>query len=98
MLLRRLGGIEVKVTHGAKTEPYLRMVMTVAVLNGRRLTTVDHNNRNKCSAVAEMGDRLVTINMCRKLNGGSVLLFGELDPHATQFALGRGLSSYQVAY
>jgi len=31
-------------------------------------------NKDKCSAVAEMGDRLATIDMCRKL--GAVPLLG----------------------
>jgi len=39
--------------------------------------------RYKCSAVAEMGDRLATIDMDRKL--GAVSLWGgELGPHLTQ--------------
>jgi len=52
---------------------------------------------NKCSAVDEMGDRLVTIDMARNL--GAVPLFfggGELGPHLTQCGLGQGLPSYQV--
>jgi len=40
---------------------------------------------NKCSAVAEMGDRLATIDMDRKL--GAVLLWrGDLGPHLTNRA------------
>jgi len=49
----------------------------------------------KCSAVAEMGDRLATVDMGRKL--GCVLLWRELGPHLTQCGVGRGLPSYQVA-
>jgi len=58
----------------------------------------------KCSAVAEMGDRLSTIDMNRKL--GAVPLLGEPDPHVhkrelyphvTQCGLSRGVPSYQVA-
>ena len=41
-----------------------------------------------------MGDRLVTIDMGRKL--GAVPLLGEQDPHVTQCRLGRGLPPYQV--
>jgi len=37
---------------------------------------------NKCSAVAEMVDRLATIEMGRKV--GAVLLGVELGPHLTQ--------------
>ena len=46
--------------------------------------------------VAEMGDRLATIDMGQKL-GTVPLLEGELGPHVTQCGLGRGLPSYQVA-
>ena len=52
----------------------------------------------KCSAVADMGYRLVTIDIGRKL--GAVSLWrgaGELGPHETQRGLGRGLPSHQVA-
>jgi len=53
---------------------------------------------NKCSTVAEMGDRLATIDMCRKLVGLCPLFGeGELGPYLTQCCLGRGLLSYQVA-
>jgi len=38
---------------------------------------------NKCSAVAEMGDRLATINMAE--NWGLYLFWeGELSPHVTE--------------
>jgi len=53
---------------------------------------------NKCSAVAEMGDRLATIDKGQKLE--SCTPFGRgscLGPHVTQCGLCRGLSSYQVA-
>jgi len=50
------------------------------------------------SHVAEMGDRLATIDMGRKV--GAVPLFrgGELGPHLTQCGLGRSLAPYQVAF
>ena len=39
---------------------------------------------NKCLAVADMGDRLVTIDMGRKLGGCAPFLGeGELGPHVT---------------
>jgi len=42
---------------------------------------------NKSSAVAEMGDRLATIDMGRKLGGGAVPLWqAELGPHVTHVA------------
>jgi len=41
---------------------------------------------NKCSAVAQMGDRLATINMGRKV--GAVLLLGELGPPSNTVSLG----------
>ena len=52
---------------------------------------------NKSSALAEMGDRLATIDMGRKL--GAVPLFGEreLGPHLLQCRLSRDLPPYQVA-
>jgi len=53
---------------------------------------------NKSSAVAEMGDRLATIDMAE--NGGGLLCpfpWGELGPHLAQCRLNRGLPPYQVA-
>ena len=52
------------------------------------------NVSNKCSAVAEMSDRLATTDTGRKLGGRAVPLSGELGPHLTQFHLGRGLPAY----
>ena len=48
----------------------------------------------RCSAVAEMGDRLATIDMGRKLAGGCAPYGGKLDPHVAQCGLGRGLPSH----
>jgi len=63
------------------------------------LTCSDHSDSicYKFSAVAEMGDRLVTIDMSRKLGGCAPFGREELGPHVTQCGLGRGLPSYQVA-
>jgi len=47
---------------------------------------------NKCLAVAEMGDRLATIDMDRLL-----CPFLVMSPHLTQCGLSRDLSPYQVA-
>jgi len=48
--------------------------------------TVDDERRNKFSAVAEMGNRLATIDMGRKVGGGVLCPFlGELDPHLTKW-------------
>jgi len=45
-----------------------------------------------------MGDRLATIDMCRKVGMAAVpLSVGELGPHLTQCRLGRGVPPYQVA-
>jgi len=46
---------------------------------------------NKSSAVADMGDRLATSDMGRKVGGGCCAPFGveELGPHLTQCGLGR---------
>ena len=54
---------------------------------------------NKSSAVYQMGDRLATIDMGRKLGGVPLFSRGgaELGPHLTQCRLGRGLPPYQVA-
>ena len=52
---------------------------------------------NKSSAVAEMGDRLATINGPKS---GEGMLWGRwspLDHHLTQCGLGQGLPLYQVA-
>ena len=55
---------------------------------------------NKSSAVAEIGDRLATIDMDRKVCGGLLCPFpwgeeGELGPHLTQCRLGRDPSKFQ---
>jgi len=47
----------------------------------------DHKLANKCSAIAEMGDRLATIDMDRNL-GGCVPWGRELGPHVTLCRLG----------
>jgi len=56
---------------------------------------------NKCSAVAEMGDRLATTNMGQKLRGAAMPPFGgsevQLGPHVSQCGLGRGLPLHHVA-
>ena len=52
-------------------------------------------------AVAEMGNRLTTIDMGRKVRGTAVPLSvhgpGKLCPNLTQCRLGRGLPLHQVA-
>jgi len=57
-----------------------------------------HNKKNKSSAVAEMGDRLATIDMGRKVGrrccGGAGSPLGH---HLRQCGLGPGLPLYQVA-
>ena len=50
---------------------------------------------NKCS-IAEMGDRLATIDMGQKF-GAVPLLGGELGPHLIQCGQGRGLPACQVS-
>jgi len=54
------------------------------------------HNYSKSSAVAEVGDRLATVDMGRKLSGRSPFVVGA-GPHLTQCRLGRGLPPYQVA-
>jgi len=53
--------------------------------------------RSYSSAVAEMGDRLATIDMGRKLGEGCAFFGGELGPHLAQGGLGRRLHRYQGA-
>jgi len=55
--------------------------------------------QDKCSAVAEMGDRLTTIDIGRK--EGAVVPFlglGAGSPSNTMYGLGRGVPQYQVAF
>jgi len=54
---------------------------------------------DKSSAVAEIGDRLATIGMGRKVVAAMPPPFSwvELGPHLTQCGQGRGLPPYQVA-
>jgi len=52
---------------------------------------------NKCLTVAEMDDRLATIDMGQKLGGAMPPFWGwELGPHLTQYGLGRGLPPHQM--
>ena len=52
----------------------------------------------KCSAVAEIGDRLATIGRHQPKRGGGCAPFGGgLGPHLTQCGQERGLPPYQVA-
>jgi len=72
-----------------------RSVITDYSLYGHDDDNVLGDRLYKCSAVAEMGDRLATIAMGRKL--GAVPLRGDLGTHIKQCGMGRGLPSYQVA-
>jgi len=54
---------------------------SVTVVN--RAAKLESQFTNKCSAVAEMGDRFAKIDMGRKV-GAAMPLSGELDPHLTQ--------------
>jgi len=53
------------------------------------------SNSYKCLAVAEMGDRLATIDVGQKLEGMCPFGEEELGPHLTQCGVGQGLPSYQ---
>jgi len=66
-------------------------VITVVCSESSTLPSLITTNQYKSSAVAEMGDRLATIDMHLKLGGGLSLMIGKLDPHVTQCGLGRGL-------
>jgi len=52
---------------------------------------------NKSSAVADMGDRLATVDMGRKVGRTAVGDWVPIGSHLTQCGLGRGLPLYQVA-
>jgi len=52
---------------------------------------------NKCSALAEMGDHLATIDMGQKWGGCAPLGEGELGPRLTQCGQARSLPTYRVA-
>ena len=49
-----------------------------------------HTLKNKISALAEMGNRLATIDKSRKVRGGSEPFRGGLGPHLIQCGLGQG--------
>jgi len=51
---------------------------------------------HKCLAVAEMGDRLVTIDMGRKEGAAVPLSGGDLGPLVIQCGIGRDLHPCQV--
>ena len=69
------------------TDIHYRSEVTGHHLQGGTALIID-----KSSAVAEMGDRLVTVNMGRKVGGATVPLYvGKLGPHLTQCGLGRDL-------
>ena len=73
--------------------------MCVCACNKYPLFVVDTHKMKKSAAVAQMGDRLATTDMGRKVGGAAVSLsvVRELGPHLTQCRLGRGLPPYQVA-
>ena len=52
---------------------------------------------NKSLAVAEMGDRLATLDMGRKQGVLRLFMGGVAGLRLTQYGLGRDLPSYQVA-
>jgi len=84
MLLGRLGGVD------------LISVSVCACTSTRTSQKRRDQTSHKSSAVAEMGDRLATIDMGRKVEGCAPFR-GELGPYLTQCRLGRGLPPYQVA-
>ena len=53
--------------------------------------------KSKSSAVTEMGDRLATKDIDRKVGAAVPPSVGKLDLHTTQCRLDRGLPTYQVA-
>ena len=69
----------------------------VSICNLCYLQLVAYITLYKCSAIAETGDCLATIDISQK--GGLMCPYwtGELGPHLTQCGLGWGLPPYQVA-
>ena len=56
-----------------------------------------YQHLNKSSPVAEMGDRLATIDMGRKWGAAVSLPVGELGPHLTQCGMGQDHTSAQAS-
>jgi len=72
------------------------MVMFQAnVFTLKTVTIGRQESHDKCSAVAEMGDRLATTDVGREL--GRLCPIGGLGPHVTHCGHGRGLPPYKVA-
>ena len=78
--------------------PVSQLTQQCIARNRSRKITRKRTKRNNSSAVGEMGDRLATIDMARKvcMVGAVPLSVGELGPYLTQCPLGRGLPPYQV--
>jgi len=74
--------------------PIWQIKLYIKLLNDKR-----HDITGKCSAVAEMGDRLTTTDVGRNVAGRCRAPFRgwEQGAHLTQYCLDRGLSPYQVA-
>jgi len=49
---------------------------------------------NKCSTVADMGDRFATIDMAKEVDAVPHSEGEELSPHLTQYSLGRDVPPY----
>jgi len=54
--------------------------MNAAMLPSKRFIHTQHRCNNKSSAVAEMGDRLATVDLGRKLGGCAPFLVGSWVP------------------
>jgi len=76
----------------------LNLAQQQHTFTNQKKCTITQVNTNKSSAVAEMGDRLATIDIRRKA-GVLCPILGreELGPHRTQCRLGRGLPPYDMA-
>jgi len=88
-------------------ENYFKIVNDIYNISDNRFFSQEDSGKrghpaklfNKSSAVAEMSDRLATIDIGRKLGGGLCPLFGkeEMGPHLAQCGQGRGLPACQVS-
>ena len=74
--------------------PIWRIKLYIKLLNDKR-----HDITGKCSAVVEMGDRLTTTDVGRKVAGRCRAHFRgwEQGAHLTQYRVGRGLSQVWLA-
>ena len=93
----RLAAVTGRIARRSFTAPFrVTQPIILQLCEVLRCMSVRQHISNKSSAVAEMGDRLATIDMGRKVGADVPLSVGELGSHLTQYRLRRGLPPYQV--